>query len=375
MKIVVALDKFKGSLSAQRACELVRDAIREVRPEAEIILQPMADGGDGTAAVIHVARGGEWVHRHVTGPLSGVVAARYLWMSAPQLAVIEMASASGLVLMPVENRQPLLTTTYGTGELIRDAIARDARHVWLGVGGSATVDGGVGAAMAMGWKFLDRAGNPVGFGGGELPKIARIVAPDSSLTPPLSSLLEVLCDVDTPLIGSQGAAHLFAPQKGATPAMVAQLEAGLAHLADLVHEQLGRDCATLPGAGAAGGLGFGAAAFLNAGLVSGADKIMEITGLEAALAGADWVITGEGCFDEQSTRGKVVAGILRRARQHSVKVALLAGRITVPNPPGFAIARAITPENMPLAAALPRAAELLTAHARELAAGWKASRL
>lgn len=368
MKIVVAPDKFKGSLTAAEAARAIANGVHPVLPHAQLILHPLADGGDGTAAVLYTALGGEWIERRVTGPLPKIPgSARYLWLARTRWAVIEMAAASGLALVPAEQRDPLRTTSYGTGELIRDALDRAARRLWLGVGGSATVDGGVGAAMALGWKFLNAAGQPVGLGGGALRKITRILPPANASHLPPSTCIEVLCDVDNPLCGPHGAARMFGPQKGATPAMVEELDDGLAHLAGLVREQLGRDLATLPGAGAAGGLGFGAAAFLGARLVGGAEKIMELTSFDDALRGADWVITGEGCYDEQSARGKVVSVVLQHARQHGVKVALLAGRLAIPNPPGFALARAVSPVGMPLAEALARAAELLTAAARDLA--------
>ena len=364
MKIVVALDKFKGSLSAPEACRIVRDALFSVRPELQIVVKPMADGGDGTAEVLRSALGGEWISLPVTGPLHGMrVTAKYLWIERERTAVIEMASASGLVLLKPEQRNPLKATTYGTGELIRDAVKRGAQRILLGVGGSATVDGGIGAAMALGWRFLDASGKPVGHGGGELERIARVERPTSlQLTE-----IEVLCDVNNPLCGEQGAARVFGPQKGATREMVERLDAGLCHLAELVKIQLGKSIADVPGAGAAGGLAAGAMAFMNAKLVPGVDAVAEAIDLDDALRGADWVITGEGCFDEQSLRGKVVSGVAKRARKFGVKVAVLAGSVKAAKPEGIEVLLATRKEGMSLDQAMANASSLLEKAAGELA--------
>ena len=225
MKIVVALDKFKGSLTASRACDIVRDALLSVQPELCVVTKPMADGGEGTDEVLLTALGGEWITVPVMGPLPAIsCTARYAWLLKEATAVIAIANASGLVLLKHEQRNPLVTTTYGTGELIRAAIDHGAKNIWLAAGGSATVDGGVGAAVALGWRFLDAQGKPVGLGGGELERIARIRRPDKLQIP----AVEVLCDVDNPLCGEHGAARVFGPQKGATPAMVERLDARVA---------------------------------------------------------------------------------------------------------------------------------------------------
>jgi glycerate kinase len=407
VKIVVALDKFKGSLNAISACDAVRRGLLEARPEARVVLQPMADGGDGTAQVLKTALGGVWIRRKVTGPLpkntgsvcrarspvscrgfapfgrvSGnaarypndghralqqTVHARYLWIPEQRLAVIEMAAASGLTLLAPRQRNPMRTTTFGTGQLIADAIARGAKQILLGVGGSATVDGGVGAAMALGWRFIDAHGKPIGHGGRKLERIATIVPPLRRDWPPI----EVLCDVDNPLCGLRGAACVFGPQKGATPAMVKRLDAGLGHLADVVKEQLGKNIRNIPRGGAAGGLAAGAAAFLDAKLVPGAETVMAACGLAKELRNADWVITGEGCFDEQSLRGKVVSGVVKLARQHRVPVAVLAGAVKLSKTrwqrAGLATALAIQPRDMSTEEAMARADELLAAAAQRFA--------
>ena len=369
MKIVVALDKFKGSLTAPRACEIVRRVFESVHPGAVIVAKPMADGGDGTAEVLHLAHGGRWLAREVVGPLPEMrVNASYLWLEPERMAVVEMARASGLVLLKTEQRDPLRTTTFGAGELIGDSLERGAQRILLGVGGSATTDGGVGAAMALGWRFLDAQGKPVGLGGGELERIVRIV-PSSH---PGRAAIEVLSDVDNPLCGERGAARVFGPQKGATPEMVERLDAGLRHLAELVKEQLGKDIADAPGGGAAGGLAAGAVAFLDARLVPGVEAVIRVNGLEAEIADADWVVTGEGSFDKQSLRGKVVSGITKLAAQHGVNVAVLAGSVRVPQEvwrrEGIKLVLSTTDPGMKLDEAMASAEELLASAARQLAA-------
>jgi glycerate kinase len=364
MKIVVAFDKFKGSLTAPRACEIVRAALQTARPELQVVVKPLADGGDGTAEVLQSALGGEWIFQRVTGPLQAMPATgKFVWISDRKWAVIEMAAASGLMLLRPEHRNPLRTTTHGTGELIAAAAKQDAQKILIGVGGSATVDGGVGAAMALGWRFFASNGRRIGQGGGELEQIARIEAPTDSKLPEM----EILCDVNNPLCGEQGAARVFGPQKGATPEMVERLDAGLRHLADVVREQLGKDLPDVPGAGAAGGLGFGAMAFMNAKLVPGIDTVMAASGLPEALTGANWVITGEGCFDIQSLRGKVVAGVTRMARNLGVKVAVIAGSASVPKTKDISVLLTLHRKGMALEDAIANAEKLLAERARELA--------
>jgi glycerate kinase len=369
VKVVVALDKFKGSLTAPRACEIVRTALLSVHPEWRVVSKPMADGGEGTDEALLAELGGEWISCSVMGPLPGVlVLARYGWLSSDATAVIAMANASGLVLLAPEERNPLLTTTYGTGELIHDAVERGATRIWLAVGGSATVDGGVGAAMALGWRFLDGQAKAIGFGGGELHRIVRIVPPDSLALPSI----EVLSDVDNPLCGAHGAARVFGPQKGATATAIENLDDGLQHLAKVVKDQLGNDIANVPGAGAAGGLAAGAMAFMNARLVPGIETVIRASGLEAELVDADWIITGEGCFDKQSLRGKVVSGISKLAAKHEVKVAVLAGSVHIPEEifrrEGIHLALTTMKPGMTLKESMQQAEELLRSAALESAA-------
>ena len=382
MKIVVALDSFKGSLTAVQACDIVAEAIRSAVPGVEVVTKPMADGGEGTAAVLMAAAGGRWVSRMVMGPLPEMeVEAGFVWLPDNRTALVEMATASGLPLLRLQQRTPLKTTTYGTGQLIQAALDHGANHILLAIGGSATVDGGAGAARALGWKFLTKEGEEIGFGGGQLARIVKIVAPTRSVPARASEeaphgvttdvAVEVLCDVDNPLCGEHGAARVYGPQKGATPEMVEQLDARLVHLARVVKEQLGRDIACLPGAGAAGGLAAGAVAFMNARLVPGIDAIMSQTRLAQAVAGADWVVTGEGSFDEQSLHGKVVTGVTRVARAAGAKIVVCAGQVRLEpgryRQAGIEAAVACMEPGMELDYAIAHSAELLDGAARRFA--------
>ncbi len=300
------------------------------------------------------------------GPLPDMqVEAGFAWFE-DKTALVEMASASGLELISAEQMNPLKTTTYGTGELIKAALEYGAHKILLAVGGSATVDGGLGAAMALGWKFLDKQDNPVQLGGAGLEKITKIVKPENlDLVP-----VEVLCDCDNPLCGEQGAAKVYGPQKGATDKMVEQLEKGLNHLATLVSNQLGRDI-NVPGAGAAGGLAGGAIAFMNADVVSGIETIIAHSNLLGELESADWVITGEGSFDRQSLYGKVVSGVLKTARQSNTRLAVLAGQVDIPPQEykkiGIDVAISCRDENMSLDYALKNSHELLYSAAQRFA--------
>ncbi|OHB73202.1 MAG: hypothetical protein A2Z25_08675 [Planctomycetes bacterium RBG_16_55_9] len=372
MKVVIATDSFKGTLRADEACGIIASVIRDVLPDAEISIKPMADGGEGTARTMIAATGGQWVTQEVMGPLesrcsSGRLKAGFAWLP-DQTAVVEMASASGLELLSPEQMNPIETTTYGTGELIMAAKEYGAHKILLAVGGSATVDGGVGAAMALGWRFLDSHDESVPLGGGGLERIIKIVPPsiDNKLCKTVP--IEVLCDVDNPLCGQRGAARVYGPQKGATPEMVERLEAGLAHLARVVREQLHCDITNVPGAGAAGGLAAGAIAFMDATLVSGIETVMAHSNLRSELESADWVITGEGCFDRQSLSGKVVAGVLKMARQTKTRVAVLAGQVKIPpgeyEKMGIEIAISAKTEDMPLSDALKNSRTLLRSATR-----------
>lgn len=368
MKIVIAMDSFKGTLTACQACDIVADAIAESTPDASLVIKPMADGGEGTAQAMIKAANGRWIPKTVTGPLPDMQArAGFAWFDYDKTALVEMASASGLELLSKEQMNPFKTTTYGTGQLIKAAIEYSAQKILLAVGGSATVDGGTGAAAALGFKFLDHQNNPIPLGGQHLINIAKIVQPQNLNLPPA----QVLCDVDNPLCGEHGAAKVYSPQKGATPKMVEHLEKGLAHLAALVKKQTGRDINNLPGAGAAGGLAAGAVAFMNATLVSGIQAVMEHSSLAAELASADWLITGEGSFDRQSLYGKVVSGIAAMALEANTRTAVIAGQVTVPphqyKKIGINIAIASKTDDMPLDYALQNCRTLLHSAAQRFA--------
>ncbi len=323
MKIVVACDSFKGSLPARAVCETLAAALQQARPGTELVVLPLADGGEGTVDAVLDTLAGQWVSVDVMGPLPHLtIEAGFGWFTCPPRALVEMAAASGLDLIRPDQRNPLVTTTYGTGQLLKAAFLHDA-PVFLAVGGSATVDGGVGAAMALGWRFLDAAGKPLGFGGGALEQLARIVPPPDRRHPAVT----VLSDVTNPLCGPQGAARIFGPQKGARPADVEQLARGLENLARVVERDLGIALADLPGGGAAGGLAAGAHAFFGADIRSGGHWVREVVDLRAQLADADWVVTGEGCFDATSLQGKVLSGVLEDARETGTRVAVVAGSV------------------------------------------------
>ena len=327
MKIVIATDSFKGTLAADEVCQIIANTIKQSAPDVQTVIKPMADGGEGTAKAMIKAAAGQWIPQMVTGPLPDMrVQAGFAWFDSDKTALVEMASASGIELLSKEQLDPFKTTTYGTGQLIKAAAEYGAKKILLAVGGSATVDGGIGAATALGWKFLDEQQNSIPPGGAGIEEIAKIIKPQNLNLPPV----EVLCDVDNPLCGQKGAARVYGPQKGATPQMVEQLEKNLMHLTVIVQKQFSRDINNVPGAGAAGGLAAGAVAFMDATLVSGIGTMIAHSNLKNELKSADWVITGEGSFDHQSLYGKVVSGIAALAQQSNTKIAVLAGQVSVP---------------------------------------------
>jgi glycerate kinase len=325
MKVVVAPDKFKGTLSAKAVARAMADGIKEVLPDAEVVLVPMADGGEGTMDALLAAVGGRTHEVVVTGPLGEPTAAQF-GILADGTAIIEMARASGFELVPPDKRDPTVTTTYGTGELIEAALDFSCRRIIIGIGGSATCDAGIGAAQALGVKILKEDGSEVGFGGRELVTIAGIdIAPIDPRTRGVQFL--VASDVKNPLYGPLGAAHVFAPQKGASAEQVILLEQGLINFAGVVERDLGVTVSELPGGGAAGGLGAGLVAFLGATIKPGAELVMEAVELRRKLQGADLVVTGEGQIDFQSAYGKVPAGVAGLARECAVKTVAIAGRL------------------------------------------------
>ncbi|WWB88165.1 glycerate kinase [Priestia aryabhattai] len=328
MKIVIAPDSFKESLTALRVCEAVEKGIKIHFPNAEISKVPMADGGEGTVQSLVDATDGEVIQARVTGPLGKEVKAFYGILGDGKTAVIEMAAASGLHHVPVDKRNPLVTTTRGTGELILKALDHKVKHIIIGIGGSATNDGGAGMAKALGAKLLDAKGAEIKEGGGSLDQLASINL--TNLDSRLAEVkVEVACDVDNPLTGETGASAVFGPQKGATPDMVKQLDRNLAHYAAIVGKEMGIHIQSVPGAGAAGGLGGGLLAFLSAELKPGVDIVIEATQLESYIKNADLVITGEGRIDGQTIYGKTPIGVAKTAKKHSVPVIAIAGSIGV----------------------------------------------
>ena len=323
MKIVIAPDSFKGSLTAIEVSDAIEQGVKEIFPEAEIVKIPMADGGDGTVQCLVNATGGKILREKVTGPLGDEVLASYGILGDKKTAVIEMAEASGLTLVPENKRNPLITTTYGTGQLIKAALDQGCRKMIIGIGGSATNDGGAGMLQALGVKLLDREEKEVGFGGGELKKIFRI---DTKYLDNRLSEAKVLIasDVSNPLCGSQGASRIYGPQKGATPEMIKKLDESLSYFAELIKRDLNKDVKDIPGAGAAGGLGASLMAFLNAELRPGIEIMIEIVKLEQAIKDADLVITGEGKIDSQTIYGKAPIGVAKIAKKYKVPVMAIA---------------------------------------------------
>ncbi|MCR8846093.1 glycerate kinase [Paenibacillus sp. SC116] len=326
MKIVIAPDSYKESLTALEACEAIERGFRQVYPQADIVKVPMADGGEGTVQSLVDATGGRIVTCSVLDPMGQPIEAFYGLLGDGKTAIIEMAAASGLALVPKDLRNPLLTSTYGTGQLIRHALQAGVRHIMLGLGGSATNDGGVGMAQALGYRFVDVNGKEVLPGGGNLGHIESIITDD--VDPRLKETTFIAaCDVDNPMIGPKGASAVFGPQKGATPAMVEVLDNHLQHLATCIRSDLGMEVSTVPGGGAAGGLGAGVIAFLGAELKRGVDIVIEATNLAHHVQGADLVITGEGRIDGQTIYGKTPIGVAKTAQEQQVKVVAIAGSL------------------------------------------------
>ncbi|HEV8423927.1 MAG TPA: glycerate kinase [Actinomycetes bacterium] len=325
MRVVVAPGKFEGSLSAGQAAAAIEAGLHRARPDAEVVRLPLGDGGAGTLDAL-VAAGFERVPVLATGPAGEPVEAAIA--TDGERVFVEMAEASGLERLPAGRRAPLEASTYGTGELLRAALDRGARELVLGIGGSATTDGGAGMGAALGARLLDRAGAELPPGGAALLRLARIDL--SGLDPRLRQVhVTVACDVDNPLVGPEGAAHVYGPQKGARPDDVVLLDSALRRYARVLENDLGLDLAAIPGAGAAGGLGAGAIAFLGADLRPGIELVLELVGFDQAVAGADLVVTGEGRLDAQSLRGKAPVGVARAAAAHGVPVVALAGVVEV----------------------------------------------
>ena len=326
MRILIAPDSYKNALSALEVAKSLKSGLQKVFQDAEFEILPMADGGEGTVEALIDATQGQMIKTPVCDPLMRPIESSFGITGDGVTAVIEMASASGIQLITSGERNPWITTTYGTGELILAALDRGCRDIILGIGGSATNDCGMGMAAALGVKFLDHAGNSVGPGGGMLAEVTRIDI--SGLDNRIKETkIMVACDVTNPLTGPDGAAHVYGPQKGADPEMVNKLDSNLKKFSDLIMEQLGKDVEQIPGAGAAGGLGAGLIAFLDGELVEGVPAIAAKTGLEEAVAKADIVITGEGGIDFQTQFGKTPYGVAQVAKKHGKPVIAVAGTI------------------------------------------------
>lgn len=325
MKVLIASDSFKGSLSSLEVGWAMADGIKNVVPDAAVRIIPIADGGEGTVDAMVIACEGEYLTYTVTGPLGDSVQAK-IGIIRDGIAVMEMAAASGLPLVPKEKRNPLITTTRGTGELIRYALDHGIRKILIGIGGSATNDGGTGMARALGIRFLDEKDNELPEGGGSLLNLHRIDF--SGIDKRVHDLeITVMCDVDNPLCGSRGASAVYGPQKGATAEMVAHLDSCLSNLADIIKRQTGNDIKDIPGAGAAGGLGAGLMAFTGAVLKSGTEAILETIKFDEIAADVDLVITGEGRMDAQSAFGKVPMGVAIRAQKQGKPVIAIVGSV------------------------------------------------
>lgn len=324
--IVLAPDSFKESMTAKEACEAMEKGIRKVNNRITCIHVPMADGGEGTLQSLIDATNGTIYTKQVIGPLGDEVCAQYGILGDKQTGIIEMASASGIELVPIEKRNPLITTTYGMGQLIKACLDQGVKKILIGIGGSATNDGGAGVVQALGGKLLDLNGTELPFGGGELGKLSQIDV--TNLDARLSNVdIEVACDVTNPLCGIKGASNFFGPQKGATAQMVEQLDHNLRHYAAVIKQQLEKDVLDVPGAGAAGGLGAGLLAFFDGNLVKGIDMVIQYSKLEEQIKKADMVWTGEGSIDAQTQYGKTPLGVAMIAKKYNKPVIALAGRV------------------------------------------------
>ncbi|MDR3601579.1 MAG: glycerate kinase [Desulfosporosinus sp.] len=369
MRIVVAPDSFKGSLSSSDSANAMERGIISVFPDAQVIKIPIADGGEGTTDTLVHATGGRFIKSKVMGPLGDMVEACWGILGDEQTAVIEMAAASGLTLITKEERNPLLTTTYGTGQLIKAALDQGIRKLIIGIGGSATNDGGAGMAKALDAKFLDSSGNELPNGGAALRNLEKIDSSGLDFRLAETTIL-VACDVDNPLCGSQGATAVYGPQKGATPAMIEELDQALKHYSYIAKATTGKDVAERPGSGAAGGLGAGLLFFTSAQLKPGVQIVLEVTDFEEKVKQADLVITGEGQTDFQTAHGKAPVGVAALAQKYNVPTLCLSGGLgtgyeEVFNK-GISGLMSIVAQPMTLKECMDSAAELVQAATRRL---------
>ncbi|EPG37280.1 glycerate kinase [Acinetobacter colistiniresistens] len=370
MKVVIAPDSFKDSLSAQEIAQAIASGWQQVFPDAEIIQCPMADGGEGSIEAVLEVCSGEWREQMVQGPLGEPVLAKWGWLATEKIAIIEMAQASGIQLVQPADRDACISSTFGTGELILAALDAGAKEIVLTVGGSASNDAGTGLLTALGATFLDAKHNPLAAGGIALQNLAKINL--DQLDPRIQQTqFRLAADVTNPLCGANGASHIFGPQKGASPQQVLELDQALAHFADVTAQLLGVDQRNEAGAGAAGGLGFAAKTFLKAEFRSGVEVIAELNQLAAKIQGADWVITGEGKFDEQTLNGKTPFGVAKIAQLTNVPVIVIAGTLgedyQALYPHGVTAAFSLTSGPISLEEACQNAAELIHARATDIA--------
>ena len=327
MKVVVAIDSLKGSLSSMEAGLAIKEGVLAAQPDAEVIVKPLADGGEGTTDALIEGMNGERIDLTVTGPMHTPVDAYYGYLRETNTAVMEMASAAGITLVPDKEKNPLLATSYGVGEMIIDAIQRGCRNFIIGIGGSITNDGGIGMLKALGVRFLDEKGEDAGEGGQALAKVACIDL--SGLNPLLKEChIQVACDVNNPLCGESGSTYVYGPQKGVTEDMKKTLDEAMAHFARVTSESLENDYMNTPGAGAAGGLGFAFLAYVGATLTPGIELILDAVGLEDELSGADVVVTGEGRLDLQTAMGKAPVGVAKLAKKYNARVVAFTGSVT-----------------------------------------------
>lgn len=327
MKVVIAIDSLKGSLSSIEAGTAAKEGILKAKPDADIIVKPLADGGEGTVDALIEGLNGKRIDITVTGPMGKPVSCYYGYLEKSNTAIMEMASAAGITLVPDSEKNPLLATTYGVGEMITDAMKKGCRNFIIGIGGSATNDGGIGMLKALGYQFFDKNGNDVGEGGQALSKIASInIENCNSLIH--KCRFRIACDVNNPLCGKNGATYIYGPQKGVTDSLKTDLDKGMDNFAKVTAAALGHDNSNTPGAGAAGGLGFAFLSYIGAELTPGIELILNAVGLEDELKDAEIVVTGEGRLDHQTAMGKAPVGVARLAKKYNSKVIAFAGAVT-----------------------------------------------
>jgi glycerate 2-kinase len=368
IKIVIAPTALKNSLNAVAACRAMARGVKAAAPRARIACVPVSDGGDSLLDALAPVLKGQWKSRTVTGPLGDPVRARYLFLPKQKTAIIEMARASGAALLRPDQCDPMAASTQGTGELIVAALRHGADHMIVGLGGSATNDGGIGMAHALGVRFFDAAGDPIGPIGKNLGCI-RHISMEGLMPEARTARFEAVCDVDNPLLGKRGASRVFGPQKGATPEHVEVLEKGLENLANVMHRDLGKDARRLKGAGAAGGLGAGLSVFLNARLRPGVDVVLDLVEFNHHLKGTDLVLTAEGALDSQTLGGKAPAGVAKRALAKGIPCFVIAGSLSPErgslHASGMTAVFSLCDRPMALSEAMDRADELLARAAGE----------